>query len=284
MNMSDILALFRKELPEILIGDRAVLGNLKDEDNHFIYRMENDELIGVSVINGNSVYLLLVDKHHQGQGIGTALLKESEEYIKAKGFNKVKLGVGKDYIIPGVPMNRNVHKFFEKQGYIHSWGDLGCIDLSLSLSDFIYNEHKIGDTIDGILYRFANPDDVDGIKSCCEEDSSDFIELYSDESMYTPNSSDPVIIAEKDGEILAALMIGTESEENGIGYGGCIITAPRHRNKGIATNLLKIGATRMKNMGLKTVWLSYTYTAIENTYKKLGFKVCMEYFMGEKDI
>jgi len=284
LKKNEILALFRKELPEILIGDGAALGNLEDEDNHLIFRMENDELIGISVINGNSIYLLLVNEFYQREGIGTELLKESEEYIKAKGFDKVKLGVGKDYIIPGVPMNRNAHKFFEKHGYIHSWGDVSCIDLSISLSDFIYNEYNIGDTVAGVLYRFATLDDVDGIKSCCEEDAGDFIELYSNEDMYKPNSSDPVIVAEKDGEILAALMIGTESEEYGIGYAGCIVTAPRHRNKGIATNLLKIGTTRMKNMGLKTVWLSYTYTAIENTYKKLGFKVCMEYFMGEKNI
>jgi len=282
--INEIYALFRKELPDILIGDEAVLNNLSDEDNHFIYRKEQDKLIAVSVINTNAIYLLLVDERHKGKGIGTSLLKESEEYVKAQGYDRIKLGVGKDYIIPGVPMNKNAHKFFEKHGYHHSWGDVNCIDLSMSLSDFTYTEHKLGDIIDGNLYRFATMSDIDGILACCQEDASDFIKLYKNENMYKPGTNDPVIVAEKDGEILAALMIGIESKENKLGYGGCILTAPRHRKKGIATNLLNLGTAYLKDLGIETIWLSYTYTAIEKTYGKLGFKVCMEYFVGEKEL
>ena len=257
---NEILALFRKELPEIMIGDRTVKTILSDKKNHFIFRMESEQLIGCSLINENAIYLLLVDGNYQGRGIGTSLLKESEEYIEAKGFNSVVLGVGADYIMPGVPMIKNAHQFFEKSGYHHSWGDERCIDLSMSLKDFIYS-YKPGDTVDGILYRFANESD-----------------------MYKPDSSDPVIVAEKDGEIIAALMIGTESEKKKLGYAGCIITAPNHRGKGIATNILKIGTNHMKNIGLKDVWLSYTYSQIVNTYIRAGYSICMEYFMGEKEI
>ena len=282
--INEIHKLFRKELPDIMTGDEPIKRVLTNEKNHFIYRKENDTLIGVSVINENTIFLLLVDKNHQRQGIGTSLLKESEEYIKSKGFNKVKLGVGSDYIVPGAPMNKNAHLFFEKHGYHHSWGDESCIDLAMSLNDFDIYEHKIGDTIDGILYRIATINDIKGIALCCEEDASNFIEYYSSEDMYDPENSDCVIIAEKDGEILAALMIGIESEEKKIGYGGSIITAPHSRGKGIATNMLKIGTSYMKSIGLETVWLSYTYTAIETIYSKLGYKRCMEYFMGEKEI
>jgi len=281
--INEILTLFRKEIPEIMAGDEPIKRALSDESNHFIFRRENDNLIGVSVINRNAIYLLLVDEAHQNNGIGTSLLQESEEYIKTNGFEKVTLGVGKDYIMPGVPMNRNAHQFFEKHGYRHSWGDEKCIDLSMHLSDFAYNEHKLGDTIDGNLYRIANESDKEGILQCCRDADSDFEEYYMDDDLYTQDSRDPVIIAEKDGEVIAALMIGTESEENKVGYAGCIITAPRHRGKGIATNLMKIGTSRMKDMGLGEVWLSYTYTAIEHLYSKLGYKVCMEYFVGEKE-
>lgn len=281
--IDEIINLFRKELPEILIGCDAVLDVLSDRENHFIYRIENDKPVGVSVINENSVYLLLVDESRKGHGIGTSLLEDSEKYVKNKGYTKIKLGAGKSYIMPGVPMNKNAHKFFEKHGYRHSWGDERCIDMSIFLDDFNCNEHKAGDTIGGNLYRFANSSDIKGIISCCRDDASNFAGYYKNEDLYKPDSSDPVIVAEKDGEILAALMIGVGSAEMNIGYAGCLITAPHHRNKGIATNLLKIGTARMKDMGLERVWLSYTYSAIESTYSRLGYKVCMEYFMGEKE-
>jgi len=281
--INEILTLFRKELPEMLMSDETIITILSDKKNHFICRRQNDNLIGISVINENTIYLLLVDKLRQGCGVGTSLLEESEEYVKTKGFSKIVLGAGNDYIMPGVPMNRGAHKFFVKHGYSHSWGDEGCFDLSMSLCDFNYTEHRLGDTIDGSLYRFAVLSDIQGIAACCEEDASDFIVHYMNEELYKPDSTDPVIVAEKNGEILSALMIGIESGDNNIGYAGCIITKPRHRNKGIAANILNIGTRHMKDMGLEQVWLSYTYSAIVNTYSKLGYKVCMEYFMGEKE-
>jgi len=281
---NEIIKLFRNEVTGMYVSNDTIGEILDDKENHFISRIEDSKLIGVSVINRNTIYLLLVDKVYQRQGVGTFLLEESEKYIKSKGFNECKLGAGKEYIVPGVPMNENAHLFFKKHNYVHSWGDQQCIDLDISLDDFIYDKNIVGDIVDGILYRFATPDDVEGIVDCCKEDTSSFIEHYRNDSLYEPDSSDPVIVAEKDGEIVAALMIGVESGDAGIGYAGCIITAPSHRGKGIATTLLKIGTTHMKNMGRKRVWLSYTYTAIENTYKKLGYKICMEYFMGQKEL
>jgi len=234
------------------------------------------------VINEGTIYLLLVDSCFQGQGIGTSLLKESEEIIGTGGFDKITLGVGSDYIVPGVPMVNNAHRFFEKHGYYHSWEDMRCIDLSISLDDFHSDEYKPGDTVDGILYRFANENDKKGIFSCCKEDAEDFIEYYSNDELYEPDSSDPVLVAEINGEIVAALMIGVESKKRKLGYAGSIITSPRHRGKGIATNILKTGTSHMKNIGLKNIWLSYTYSEILNIYTRIGYKVCMEYFMGEK--
>jgi len=282
--INEIITLFRREVPGIYISDETISDILSDKTNHFIYRKDKDKLIGVSVINENTIYLLLVDNLCQKQGIGLSLLEESEDYIKSKGFDKIKLGVGKDYIVPGAPMINDAYKFFIKHGYHHSWGEQECVDMSISLCDFIFTGYKIGDTIDGNLYRFANPGDMKGIVDCCREDASSFIEHYMNEKLYEPDSSDPVIVAEKDGEILGALMIGTESGDNKTGYLGCIITAPRHRNKGIATNIMKVGTSYLKSMGSETIWLSYTYTEIVNKYSKLGYKICMKYFMGEKKL
>ena len=280
----EIKALFQRELPEILIGEHSVEDVLSDAENHFIYRMEKGKLTGVSVINKNTVYLLLVDSQFQGHGIGTSLLKESEIFIRANGYNKIRLGAGDGYIMPGVPMNKNVHLFFEKHGYIHSWGEEGCFDLSMPLCDFTCSTNKPGDIIDGNLYRFAQKEDIEGIIRCCSDDAGGFAVHYKNDGMYKPGALNPVFVAESDGEILAAIMAGVESEKKSVGYLGCLVTSPDHRNKGLGTNLVKLGTGYLKDSGLKTSWLSYTYTSIIGIYERIGYKVCMEYFMGEKEL
>ena len=283
--IDDIALLYEKTLPDILSGDEAVRRVLSDEENHFIFRKENDKLIGVSVINEGTIYLLLVDVSYQGRAVGTSLLKESEEFIKSKGTTKITLGAGKDYIVPGVPMNNNAHLFFKKHGYHHSWGSEKCIDLCMNLSDYspcggTYGTSGNGDIIDGNLYRKAEEKDIEEIIRCCGED--DFRFHYSNKELYKPGSRDFVLIAQRSGEILGAVMVGVESDEKSIGYAGSIITAQKHRKKGIATNLMKLATNHLKDMGLYKAWLSYTYSAIAGMYEKLGYEICMEYFMGEK--
>ncbi|MCL2629060.1 MAG: GNAT family N-acetyltransferase [Oscillospiraceae bacterium] len=278
----EIIALFQRELPEILIGEHSVGDVLSDADNHFIYRREKDRLTGVSVINKNTIYLLLVDSQFQGHGTGISLLKESENYIRAKGYNKVTLGAGDSYIMPGVPMNRNAHVFFEKYGYIHSWGEEGCFDLSMPLCDFTCKQNKPGNIIDGNLYRFAQKDDIEGIVRCCSEGACGFAVHYKNDGIYKPGAKNPVFVAESNGEILAAIMAGIESEKKSVGFLGCLVTSPNHRNKGLGTNLVKLGTGYLKDSGLKTSWLSYTYTSIIGMYERIGYKVCMKYYMGEK--
>ena len=284
----EITELFRKELPEVLKGEYSVESVLSDIDNHFVYhRMngkEDGRLIGISVINKNTIYLLLVDSEFQRQGIGTSLLKESEKYIKTAGYNKIILGVGAGYIMPGVPMIENAHVFFENNGYYHSWGEEDCFDLKMQLCDFTCNKIKPGDLIGGYLYRFANENDIEGIIQCCEEDADGFISHYRNDEQYTSGTGNPVFVAEYAGEICAAIMTGVESEKKNIGYLGCLITSPDHRNKGLGTTLVKLGTGYLKDSGFETSWLGYTYTSIIGMYEKIGYKVCMKYFMGEKKI
>ena len=54
--------------------------------------------------------------------------------------------------------------------------------------------------------------------------------------------------------------------------------------KGIVTNMIKLGTKHLKDLGLRKAFLSYTYTDIINMYGRAGYKVSMEYYMGEKAI
>jgi ribosomal protein S18 acetylase RimI-like enzyme len=281
--VNEIFKLFQENLPNIIRRDGAVLNVLNDESNHIIECRDGGKLVGVSVINGSTIYLLCVDKPAQNQGIGTRLLLQSEEYISSKGFDKIELGAGKDYIMPGVPMNDGAHKFFLRFGYTHSWGDSSCIDMSQALESFNCNNYAIGDTIDGINYRLAELNDLESTVKCVFDAEESFTRYYQDKELYTQDSNVPILIAEKDNEVLGAVMvsIGEKVGDNG-GTLDCLVTAQKHRGKGIATTLTTLGTKHLKDTGLSNAYLCYTYTDIANMYRRIGYEICMEYFMGEK--
>lgn len=280
--INEIYELYRKTLPDIIRSEETVRKILSDTDNRIISFQDGNKLVGVSVINKNAIYLLCVDKNFQNRGIGKKLLKQSEEQIAAHDFSKVVIGAGKDYIMPGIPMNNGAHNFFKKHGYSHAWGDCGCFDMSQSLADFAGCEHNIGDNINGITYRWADIGDFDKTINCAKDAKESFVEYYQDKRLYEKGNKITVLVAEKDNEILGSLHVCIETEQKGYGSVGCTTTMHKHRGKGIATNMVMLGTKHLKDINLKHAFLSYTYTYILGIYAKAGYKVCMEYFMGEK--
>lgn len=281
--INEIFKLYQKNLPNVIRREGAVLNVLKDKNNHIIDCRDGGKLVGVSVINENTIYLLCVDKSSQNKGIGTKLLLESEAYIKSKGFANVILGAGKDYIMPGVPKNDGAHGFFMKFGYTHSWGDNGCIDMHQALNGFTWNDYVIGDMIKEIRYRWADENDYENTLKCVLDAEESFASYYQDEVIYKHNSTTPVLIAEKNNEVFGAVMVNFEDGlSDKSGTLDCLVTAQEHRGKGIATTLTTLGTKHLKDIGMQNVYLCYTYTDIASMYRRIGYEVCMEYFMGEK--
>ncbi len=280
----EIYRLYVETLPEIVRSEKVVKAIFSVPDNHIIYRKIDGRLAGVSVIGGNTIYLLCVDKSHQNKCIGNELLMQSEEHIASAGFKKVVLGAGKTYIVPGVPMNRDAHHFFIKRGYTHSWGDMRCIDMERELSDFHYNAHSVGDTINEVTYRWATIDDLDGILVCLSDNEEDFTKYYQNKNYYKSGSKERVIIAEKDNEVMGALAILIESARPGMGSLALTATARKHRNRGIATTLVTLAMKYLKDIGMERAHGGYTYSDLISMYERAGLGVCMEYFMGEKII
>ncbi|MCL1862225.1 MAG: GNAT family N-acetyltransferase [Defluviitaleaceae bacterium] len=269
----EIYELFRKTMPTTIRSEEAVKKALSDPDNHIITHKKNNITVGTAVINKNTIYLLCVDESFQNRGIGTFLLEESEKYIRKSGFNNAIIGAGKEYITPGVPMPQK--PFFEKRGYIHSWGDACCYDMSQTLADFRYDAHKIGDSINGITYRWATPADQAEIMTCVKAAHENFIPYYADTKAL-------ILIAEKDDEIVGTLQVSIEIEGKGIGCVGCTTTKPSCQGQGIATTMVQLGTKHLKDVGLPTAFLGYTYTSIVKMYEKSGYKTSAEYFMASK--
>ena len=102
----EMFDLFKRNFPFIIREDKTVIKILSDPNNK-IYEKYNEEgkLIGISVINKNTIYLMCVDKPYRSQGIGTELLRKSENYVLENGYDNIRIGAGEEYIMPGIPTN-----------------------------------------------------------------------------------------------------------------------------------------------------------------------------------
>ncbi|MDE6674215.1 MAG: GNAT family N-acetyltransferase, partial [Acetatifactor sp.] len=87
--------IFRRNLPFIVRDDTAVRQILGHPDNHYIEKRDDaGALIGLSVVNRDVILLLCVDEAYRRRGIGTWLLKQSEELIREAGYEMCRTGVG----------------------------------------------------------------------------------------------------------------------------------------------------------------------------------------------
>lgn len=297
--IQEIYELYKRNFPFIVREKEIVLRILGNEGNIVIERRDGqNKLIGVSVVNENTILLLCVDAEHRNKGLGTGLLNDSERIIKEHGHDKVTIGVGFDYIMPGVPTSRNRYKaenvklypkvdrtaedFFAARGYVHKW-DCDCFDMRFPLSQFSRNEFHPGDTIEGITYRWAVPTDLEGICACTEDAFPEFTEFYRNESLYDGNADTRALIAVSGEEVVGTLIVGVEIREERLGSVGC--TAVRHscRGKHVAVNLVTIGTKCLKDAGMREAYLSYTYTGLDHLYGYAGYKVCVYFMMAEKE-
>ena len=96
---------YKRNFPYIIRNKETVMKILNDSNNNtFEKRDENGLLIGLCLCNKNTIYLLAVDSNYRNKGIGSSLLEEAQFYIKNGGYERIVVGVGEDYIMPGIPM------------------------------------------------------------------------------------------------------------------------------------------------------------------------------------
>ena len=294
--------MFKKYFPFINREEGKHFEIISNSDNQYFDERINGELVGFSIVNKNTILLLVVSLDYRNQGIGSRLLEKSEQYILSKGYDKIILGVGFDYLMPGVPtskkvvpsvhenldslVNDNASNFFEKRGYVHSWGECNCFDMRMPLYKFVKNENSIGDTIGGINYRWATIDDINDIVICaddaCQYQDEKFSKYYRNLDLYDINNNQRVLVAVKNGKIVGALIVSIETEGKDLGSVGCTCVSFKETHQGIGTNLVRLGTKYLKDIGLSNACLSYTYTGLDKLYGYSGYEISTYYFMGEK--
>lgn len=295
---NELYEIFRRNFPFIVRAEDTVLHILEKEDNRVIEKKnEEGKLIGAAVVNKNTLMLLCVDKEYRGRGIGTELLKASESVVCHEGYDEIVVGAGDDYLMPGVPTrkryfaseNENLYpdideaasEFFARRGYEHSW-KCNCFDMRFSLKDFRHERYSIGDTIDGIGYRWATMADLEEVCRCTDDACEDFTQWYRAETLYREDSSARVLVAVKQDEVVGTLIISAGTEREDLGSVGCTTVKRAYQGKHIAVNLVVLGTKYLRDIGLKEAFLGYTYSGLEHLYGYAGYEICIYYMMAKK--
>ena len=302
--MNEIIEIFRKEFPYINREEKTIMEILNNKNNVFIERRdEQNKLKAISVINKNSILFFFVDKKYRNKGIGTNLLQQSEDLIKNNGYKNIVVGVGFNYLMPGVPtskkyydsvneclvdeVNDNASNFFEKRGYLHSW-DCNCFDMKMKLSNFNKFENSINDTIKNVKYRWANLADLEEIIDCaddaCQYQDTKFSRYYKNESLYKETNNERVLVAEKENKIVGCIIVSVETEAKDLGNVGCTCVRFSETHQGIGTNMVILGTQYLHDIGLKNASLGYTYSGLDKMYGNAGYKISCYYMMATKDI
>ena len=294
-------AFFRKCLPFAVRSEKEVERILGGGIFAVEERLDDGRLKGLAAVSGETIYLLCVDEGYRGQGIGSRLLARAESHIRESGHVRAVLGVGESYLMPGVPtsvrpydeilggeklypeLNDGAVRFFEKRGYVHGWNKCNCFDMRSDL-DAANLPYSVGDTVGGILYRWAGPDDIGGIVECTDDACDDFTVYYRDPKRYAADSEERVLIALDGDTVVGTLIVSEGSEEAGTGSVGCTTVRHSHQGRHIGVNMTIAGNRYLRDIGLRRGFLGYTYSGLDRMYGYAGYKICCYYFMGEKTL
>ena len=302
----DLYNLFNKCFPGIIRSEESAKALLSAPDNRVLTTERDGTVVSAAVINENHIVMLCVLPEYRGQGIGSALLAECESHIRDAGYDTVSFMRCKHgYLTPGVPMEFPGYDgnrvFFEKRGYVHTWGDGECVDMMLDMTDIDDLGVNIGDTVPAVskkhpeldpdalenrmTYRFADESDMEKTADCVAEALEHFVQYYKNPEPYRGEDGERVLIAENgNGLVCGALLVSAGGEAAGLGSVGCTSTRESYQGRGIAPNMVKAGTMYLKQQGLEKGYLGFTYTDIIPMYARAGYKVSMKYFMGEKKL
>lgn len=297
---SEIIGLFRRNFPFIVREDATVRDILENKDCKIIEKRDSrNVLIGAAVVHNNTILMLCVDMEYRNQGIGSDLLIKAEQVIRESGYGEVIVGAGYDYLMPGVPTSKRyadavnerlyagaddaASSFFEKRGYMHSW-DCNCFDMRFPLAEFAKDEYGVGDTVDGICYRFATEEDAEMVFACTDAAYEEFTQYYKNDELYRgKGKQNPKVLIAIDGEeVVGTLFVNLETEGKGLGSVGCTTVKPNHRGRHIGVNMVLIGTKYLKDAGMREAYLGYTYSGLDRMYGYAGYKICIYYMMAMK--
>lgn len=308
----ELYSLFRETLPFAIRSEKTARRIIGSSDNTILYRRDSQGgLVAALILESDTVLFLGVRENYRRRGIGSELLSEAEKLVKTAGYSHIKVGAGKDYLIPGVPMtapasdesfflppdivrgiDESAAGFFNRRGYYHSWGNCSCFDMHMSLSETGLSFPAAGEIIDGIADRIANCVDIEEVCRCTDDAHPDFTKYYRDKTLYNGEygtgdcSADEkrslVLVAEDCDRIAGTLIVSLGEEGVGVGSVGCTAVAHEYRGRQIGVNLVRVGTGMLSCAGMSLGFLGYTYSGLDRMYGYSGYRIRVFWFMAKK--
>ena len=283
IRVDELYSLFRRCLPGAVRAEDTARAILADEQNTVLERRDAEgALVAASVMHGDVIYMLCVDEHMRG-----------------RGFDRVRVGAGDEYLVPGVPvrtpphdealplrldawLNDDARRFFEKRGYVHDWGECNCFDMRMELKELPCDAPAVGEERNGILCRWAREEDMPAACACTDDAEPSFTRYYADKTLYVPGNPSRALVAECEGGVRGVLIVSRETEGKGLGSVGCTAVANAWQGRGIASRMVLTGTRSLRDSGLEQGFLGYTYSGLERLYGRSGYRVSALYFMARK--
>ncbi len=275
-----IYEIFLQCFPQFPMGAEAFSRLLDAENCEIIESGGNGSPVGFAAVKGNEIRLLCVEPRSQGKGIGSELLRRSEEIIAGNGHDRAVLG-GTDSelfigaVAPEEQWNDMHCYFFEDRGYTASDG---CIEMKMPLSGF---------TAENIP---KCPSDVT-FGYCPEEKRSELFEavrLVDEEWLQYFKMGSPVFTASRNGKLVGFCIVDVNAEtlistkDNNIGMIGCVGVIPEARRNGIGLSMVARAMTDVRSKGCDEAFIHYTH--LDWWYGKLGFSTFLHYWFGTKKL
>lgn len=264
---------FRKAFEEFDLSYDVFSHKLSWGKNTYLTRYDKDNLVGFAIVRNDNLCCLCVDPLYQNKGIGSSLLKEAEDIIKANGFNKVNLGGGFFLACPlrGKDINNN---FFSKRGYI---GKQTCYEMKMDLDEFDLSNAPINNDLDDVIFKY-NDHEFSDVTSAVAKVSKEWVKFFHD--------SGSCYIAEKKGKVVGFCNISFDDptlvSRKGIKVGnvGCVGVIPSARKAGIGLTMVAYATNELKKHNVAIGHIHYT--DLEKWYSKLGYKTYINYWFGYK--
>ena len=276
-NIIAMLNIYNRAFPSLQTDEGTFSERLMIDSGSVIFEhREEGILTGYSVVNDDGILLLCVDDNFRRKGIGTELLKISENHIK-KNFDKVTLGISRNtYLFCGVPINKDCDSrpFFLKHGYSETGTNF---DMVIDLSEYT-RIHELDNHDDNIIIRHRRNDKEDIEKSIkCGDVIDGWGAFYKDAT--------DLIVAEADGEIIGAVIADPQhcifsGSLKDAGTLACLGVIKEYRAHGIGMKLCQEALCSLKNSGCKICHIGYTW--LDWWYGKLGATKYISYWMGDK--
>ncbi|NLD93587.1 MAG: GNAT family N-acetyltransferase [Fibrobacter sp.] len=249
---------------------------LNPEKSHIIFKEIHGDVLGYSIIHGNSIVLLCVKQSHRNRGYGSQLLFEAEKYIYNQGSKSVLLGRGSHYLFQGVPFDSTqVVAFFKNRGYTAAWISA---NMAFNLNVFDFNMRRIPLAPPQFEFRFAVESDKLSLLNAVMETEPTW-------RYYFEACSDPILVATDHNKIIGFIIISLDDalkkfEEKKVGSIGCIGVIPEYRKRGVGRQLVVHGLKWLKRQACLFVEARYVWDI--QWYEKLGFFNTGHQWMGEK--